>query len=1401
VLVHTDDQAIFLCEAFNARAFVYDNNIFFNEGEFDPSSDEGKKLIVHELTHIIQQSPEEEIKRQVKTNQTNTIVVPKEYALDEAIKIYQFLKALPLKSREEFKRKNPKLIQKVNDAIGKEIKHYDKTQNELELSAPSGYDSLKENKLKEDEEKDEEINNSGDTLLLDEDGLPIVNIPVEDLNNPSPQTLDRWSNMSVFDIVVLELGYSWKEVNKAFMGNGRLESNLFIKQKILEGWRLNSDVPVPKSWSDEKGFHVMAWTFSMATLTAGQAGLNPKGGQIFIWETPWLTGAQRKACHILDAYEYLIGTKNDIEEYKKAKAVSVDYGLPLPDELFTFIKLYVNVNGYREHFKEKIAEIDKQRKEKIDAGKKAELDKLNEQELQAKIKNLERIADDLYKIFGKTIYGSENDSDKVTAALEGLKPEDIKLLKEIYYTKYSKERKGNSLERDILLELWNDKEALFSSLKALKPKTKQEGGKYITSSVTGSKGVKDSEVKYNYYLDKSKEMWGDRLPYLRRWLVGLPNGKVRSYNFEDSLEFDLDQVGTYEIFAIIQEPNGQFVVLRDTLVSDDLNTIALQSLPDLKTIDSLTYRGKLEEQIIDMSGGVTQDQKIGTTYISTARANPTTVGYVSYGTPNTFYTLHPSAGAKSFDWYVYCKEGEILKMKNYYGFEPQIIKGRRGFRLSGNSNEANFPLFTPDTYIICCDEKDENGEVINTVHYVHVVLKSKEELERIENFRKYIDKVDENSRKIKEENQVTLKATYVNKETGNIMSLPLYLGKASDNSGDFVMLDLLPGPSDYQREYRGKTIGDVWDDFNDKNEYPKGEILIQLPANKLGLAGVTMRFITTGQSFWQEFSSKVGWASLGFAAAGVVALFIPGGQVVAPYLFVMAATAGAISSGASLYNRFQKPEINGVGVAIDVLGLAASIVGGATAFRTITMGAKSLLIGTGRYLVLTGFAIDGASAILMASEYVIQINDILNSKIPANEKIAAIVKIISMMALMGALLALGIKDMKKANLQLTELLGEAKIKGLSLEQIAQLSNVDESILVHLKKVTETEFKDIARLLGKLSKGDLEEVVSILLNNPEVKTLYEKYPATILKLAEDKSTRALLGKNHALVEKLMTNKDLKYLIESNVNLAKSMLKHPEALPVLEDAIREVDQRGAKAVVMEGEGELFATKLKDDQTKLGKEMNKDFATKARQPDFDINSKNDKAYVDRYVKDLYLQTKQANEDLKKMADAIISKNGGKLKMRQQPKAIERVEEKLIDYEQDASKLTDLSGCIISYDSLDDIYKALKQVNEDYRGDIAQVKDRFISPEGSGYRDILINVRTTNGHIAEFRLHLSQIDAVAEIEHSLYEVKRGKDAVLKATKRPETLREQAISIAITKRTRKMFKEALLKEPQHANQ
>ncbi|HEV8430461.1 MAG TPA: DUF4157 domain-containing protein [Pyrinomonadaceae bacterium] len=56
VRIHTGPEATRLTRSIQAKAFTHSNHIYFADNHYDPASTAGKKLVAHELAHVVQQS-------------------------------------------------------------------------------------------------------------------------------------------------------------------------------------------------------------------------------------------------------------------------------------------------------------------------------------------------------------------------------------------------------------------------------------------------------------------------------------------------------------------------------------------------------------------------------------------------------------------------------------------------------------------------------------------------------------------------------------------------------------------------------------------------------------------------------------------------------------------------------------------------------------------------------------------------------------------------------------------------------------------------------------------------------------------------------------------------------------------------------------------------------------------------------------------------------------------------------------------------------------------------------------------------------------------------------------------------------------------------------------------------
>jgi hypothetical protein len=173
------------------------------------------------------------------------------------------------------------------------------------------------------------------------------------------------------------------------------------------------------------------------------------------------------------------------------------------------------------------------------------------------------------------------------------------------------------------------------------------------------------------------------------------------------------------------------------------------------------------------------------------------------------------------------------------------------------------------------------------------------------------------------------------------------------------------------------------------------------------------------------------------------------------------------------------------------------------------------------------------------------------------------------------------------------------------------------------------------------------------------------------------------------------------------------------------------------------------------------------------------------------LFKQAKAADVELKQLTNDIARSTNGKPAfppgLKTKARAIEKIN---TDYRGDASKLLDISRSSISYESADDLYKALEKI--DKKAEIVRIKDRFIKPAPGGYRDILINVKQSNGHVTELQLHSKQIlDVKGGTGHKLYEKIREINGKAALESRPLSADEFKLRNSLVKKSESLYDDA----------
>ena len=293
-----------------------------------------------------------------------------------------------------------------------------------------------------------------------------------------------------------------------------------------------------------------------------------------------------------------------------------------------------------------------------------------------------------------------------------------------------------------------------------------------------------------------------------------------------------------------------------------------------------------------------------------------------------------------------------------------------------------------------------------------------------------------------------------------------------------------------------------------------------------------------------------------------------------------------------------------------------------------------------------------------------------------------------------------------------------------------------------------------------------------------------------------AVRQMLPEHPELLRAMQNADYLERSLLARPQTMASLMTHPEALPILEAAIHDAHHPDPDTPPLAPQAEPTPlTPEQQDVTHALEESAGDYRPEDRlQAPFDQSRRGDEDYRAAYLAERYKEAVVAQAQLTEIVNEIAAANDGDPHSRTEPKKIGRANDKIVaNYQGDASRLIDMAGCYIQFDRVQDAYSALAVLSSDPRLEIVHFEDRFAVPEPSGYRDLQMNVRMPNGHIAELRLHLKALDEIAVYEHALYEVRRDFKTAQKEAKLPEMGPEEAaLRDALLARERDLFWDAL---------
>ena len=138
------------------------------------------------------------------------------------------------------------------------------------------------------------------------------------------------------------------------------------------------------------------------------------------------------------------------------------------------------------------------------------------------------------------------------------------------------------------------------------------------------------------------------------------------------------------------------------------------------------------------------------------------------------------------------------------------------------------------------------------------------------------------------------------------------------------------------------------------------------------------------------------------------------------------------------------------------------------------------------------------------------------------------------------------------------------------------------------------------------------------------------------------------------------------------------------------------------------------------------------------------------------LYAEATKAEPEFNSLMGELQAQLGGELLMRPEMKTPESVNRKALnpdDYNGDYSRVVDVLGGSLIFETEDDLLRAVESLRDDNR--IVRIKDRWSKSTPEGYRDYLLNVRLPNGYVGELQIHHKAIIAVKNsIGHDFYKL-----------------------------------------------
>ncbi len=442
-----------------------------------------------------------------------------------------------------------------------------------------------------------------------------------------------------------------------------------------------------------------------------------------------------------------------------------------------------------------------------------------------------------------------------------------------------------------------------------------------------------------------------------------------------------------------------------------------------------------------------------------------------------------------------------------------------------------------------CDQFDSQGQLLGTAVYRQVVQNA-DQAYRLDHWQQYVARVEDRSKEIPAGLEVAVQAVYLNKQTGKTVPLNLFIGHTqgtplgsnapqpvplkkspappgvAENESPVVLLDLTPGAA--PAHYQGDTTQRALHEFEHNNGYSEGWIELSIPstaeviknkkiqptANLPGAEKGALRIATKGHSDLAAGVDFFNGLGLGAASLAAVLTVASAGLAWVPLLFAGALGAGVIGATLDEIDNWQRGTLDPEIVAIDVLAIISSMLGGTGGESTLnvlekwlgkSIGERIMVTEIGRWAVYTGYKTGVVDGLLIGYAGADRIQEVLSDPDMArNQKFDAISKILQNMALTGGLLAFGAWSIKQPSKRIASVVRGGDARPFPVEMVQRFRLVSDEAVEKLKAGHPTAQQLV------LLDGVLEHALT--LPNAEahlarLNTLLEKHGVAVLEALE------------------------------------------------------------------------------------------------------------------------------------------------------------------------------------------------------------------------------------------------------------------------------------------------------------